>query len=48
MLSLAIWPSMPWILRFAQDDKLGLKTLPSLTTDFTDTTDKANAARMSF
>ena len=30
MLSLAIWPSMPWILRSAQDDKPGLKTLPNL------------------
>src|SRR5258708_34819420 len=29
MRSLAIWPSLPWILRFAQDDKPGLKTLPS-------------------
>src|SRR5258708_9369851 len=27
MRSLAIWPSLPWILRFAQDDKPGLKTL---------------------
>src|SRR5258708_1122765 len=29
MRSLAIWPSLPWILRFAQDDKPGLKTLPN-------------------
>ena len=29
MLSLAIWPSQPWILRIAQDDKLGLNTRPS-------------------
>jgi Iap family predicted aminopeptidase len=28
ILSLAIWPSVPWILRSAQDDKPGLKTPP--------------------
>jgi hypothetical protein len=28
MRSLAIWPSLPWILRFAQDDKPSFENTP--------------------